>query len=308
MLEALGQECRAHAWNSLAAVGRRRYARPVTTSPAWRSNEEVYGYGAAFAEDAAFEAELDVSLNPRGYDLLFDLVAGLALEPDALAVDVGCREAWHSIELVRRFGLTVHGIDPVTRHIDGARRALASLASTEPDIADRVEVALGMAESLGELDDSVCLVWCRDVLVHVEDLRAAFGEFRRVLRPDGHVVIYQMMATDWLHPDEAERLWPPVGIFASNVDPRYFETAIDAAGLKIAQCINLQGSWRERAEEDGAGTSSRQLLHASRLLRNRQQYEDTFGTDAYNAMLTNSLWGVYQMIGKLSPRAYLLSR
>ena len=32
------------------------------------------------------------------------------------------------------------------------------------------------------------------------------------------------------------------------------------------------------------------------------------GGDAYEAMLTDSLWGVYQMIGKLNPRLYLLSR
>jgi SAM-dependent methyltransferase len=279
----------------------------VTTSPAWRSVEELYGYGAAFAEYEAFDAELDVSLNPSGFDLLYEIVEGLALEDGALAVDVGCREAWHSIELARRFGLTVHGIDPVTRHIDGARRALADLAAAEPGVADRVQVALGRAESLTEPDGSVSLIWCRDVLVHVEDLRAALGEFRRVLRPDGHAVVYQMMATDWLQPDEAERLWPPAGVFASNVDPGYFDAAIGSAGLKIAQCIDLQGSWREYAEEDGAGISSRQLLHASRLLRNWPQYEARFGADACNAMLTNCLWGVYQMIGKLSPRVYLLS-
>jgi hypothetical protein len=46
----------------------------------------------------------------------------------------------------------------------------------------------------------------------------------------------------------------------------------------------------------------------SRLLRNRPAYEERFGTDAYEAMLTGSLWGVYQMIGKLNPRLYVLTR
>jgi hypothetical protein len=44
------------------------------------------------------------------------------------------------------------------------------------------------------------------------------------------------------------------------------------------------------------------------LLRNRPAYEEGFGTDAYEAMLTGSLWGVYQMIGKLNPRLYVLAR
>ena len=44
------------------------------------------------------------------------------------------------------------------------------------------------------------------------------------------------------------------------------------------------------------------------MLRNRPAYEERFGIDAYETMLTDSLWGVYQMIGKLNPRRYVLSR
>ena len=65
---------------------------------------------------------------------------------------------------------------------------------------------------------------------------------------------------------------------------------------------------RERLEEDGTGLSSRQVLRVSRLLRNRPTYEERFGADAYDAMLTDSLRGIYQMIGKLNPRRYVLSR
>ena len=35
--------------------------------------------------------------------------------------------------------------------------------------------------------------------------------------------------------------------------------------------------------------------------------QERFGTVAYEVMLTDSLWGVYQMIGKLNPRIYVLS-
>jgi SAM-dependent methyltransferase len=146
------------------------------------------------------------------------------------------------------------------------------------------------------------------VLEHVKDLPAAFREFRRVLRPGGHAVIYQMTATDALTQAEADRLWPPGGIYASSVDPEHFEVAITASGLTIAQHIQLHGEWREYAEEDGTGLTSRQLLWVSRLLRNRPAYEERFGTDAYEAMLTGNLWGVYQMIGKLNPRLFVLSR
>jgi len=67
--------------------------------------------------------------------LLFDLVAELGLAPGSVAVDVGAREAGHCIELSRRFGFTVHGVEPVRRHLDNAARALEALAVTEPEVA-----------------------------------------------------------------------------------------------------------------------------------------------------------------------------
>jgi ubiquinone/menaquinone biosynthesis C-methylase UbiE len=272
-----------------------------------RTVDEVYG--SAFARYDEFEQVLDRSLSPRGFELLFDLVADLDLPPGSVALDVGCREASHCIELSRRFGFAVRGIDPVRAHLDSATRALADLAATEPGVAARIRVSSGVAEHLPETAGSVDLVWCRDVLPHVADLDAAFSEFRRVLRHGGHAVIYQMTATDWLMPAEADRLWPVLGVHAASVDPARFEAAIAAGGLTVDQRIELRGEWRERSEEDQiAYRSSRQLLHASRLLRNRRPFEEEFGTAAYDAMLANSLWGVYQMIGKLNPRIYVLSR
>ncbi len=271
-----------------------------------RTVEEVYG--TAFAEEEAFEAALDQTLAPRGFDLLFDLVADLGLPPGSAALDIGAREGHFCIELARRFGFTVHGIEPVRRHLDNAARALEALAVAEPGIAARIRIDYGVAEQLPGPDASADLIWCRDVLEHVRDLEAAFSEFRRVLRPGAHAVIYQMTATEWLTPAEAARLWPPGAIYASSVDPQHFEGAVTAAGLTIGQNIQLQGEWREYLEENGTGLSSRQLLRVSRLLRNRPAYEERFGTDAYEAMLTGSLWGVYQMIGKLNPRLYVLSR
>jgi len=268
--------------------------------------DEAYGYGSAFAEYEAFAAALDQSLAPRGPGLLFDLVAELGLPPGSVAVDVGARDARHCIELARRFGFAVHGIEPVRRHLDDAARALEALAAAEPEVAARIRVDEGVAEQLPEPDGSVDLIWCRDVLVHVQDLEAAFCEFGRVLRPGGRALIYQMTTTDWLTPAEAARLWPPVGAYASSADPQRFEAAIAAGGLTVGQCIQLGGEWREQSEEDGEGRTCRQLLHVSRLLRNRRAYQERFGADAYEAMLTNCLWGVYQMIGKLNPRLYVL--
>ena len=116
-----------------------------------------------------------------------------------------------------------------------------------------------------------------------------------------------MTATDWLTPAEAARLWPPLGIYASSVDPRRFEAAIAAAGLSIGSASRWAGNGASEMRRTAAAAPP-QLLHVSRLLRNRPAYQEWFGADAYEAMLGNCLWGVYQMIGKLNPRVYLLRR
>jgi SAM-dependent methyltransferase len=274
-------------------------------TPAFRSVHEVYGDPF---DDEEVDAALDESLSPRGLnDLLFDLVEQTGLPPGATVLDVGAREGRYSVELSRRFGFTVRGVEPVRRHLDNAARDLAALSVAEPDVAARVRIEEGVAEKLTDPDDSVDLIWCRDVLVHVEDLETVFAEFRRVLRPGGRALVFQMTATDRLSPAEAAFMWPPLGIHAASLDPQRFEAAITTAGLSIERCVQLHGEPRERLEEDGVAASSRQLLQVSRMLRNRDAYEQRFGTVAYEVVLTNGLWGVYQMIGKLNPRIYVLS-
>ncbi len=122
----------------------------IPEPPRMRTMEEVYG--SAFAEEEAFEAALDQSLSPRGFDLLFDLVTGLDLPPASAALDVGARDGWYCIELARRFGFTVHGIEPVHRHLDLAAVALDTLAATEPEIAARIRIDQGIAEHLRDPD------------------------------------------------------------------------------------------------------------------------------------------------------------
>lgn len=271
-----------------------------------RSVDDVYG---DTFDDREVEAALNESLSPRSLnELLFDLVAEAGLPPGSTVLDVGAREGRYCFELSRRFGFTVRGVEPVRRHLDNAARDLAAFAVEEPEAAARVRIDEGVAEKLTDPGGSVDLIWCRDVLVHVEDLDTVFAEFRRVLRPGGRALVFQMTATDWLTPAEAAFMWPPAAIHATSLDPQRIEAAITAAGLSIAQCIQLHGETRERGEEDGVATTSRQLLWASRMLRNRAAYEERFGTVAYEYLLTDSLWGVYQMIGKLNPRIYVLCR
>jgi SAM-dependent methyltransferase len=258
------------------------------------SLEQAYDAYPRIEEE--FEAALDESLDPRPPDVLYAVVASLGLAPGAVALDVGCGEGTHAIRLAEEFGFAVTGVDPVPRHLDLARAAVG---------ADGPRFMAGTAGQLPVGDSTVDLIWCRDVLVHVADLPMVYAEFRRVLRPGGYALVYQMFGGDRLEPAEAGWLFETMGVVPASAEPAATEAAIAAAGLRVAQRLSLGTEWGEWAQEHG-GKPGRKLLHAARLLRGRESYVERYGQAAYDMMLGDCLWHVYGMIGKLTRRAYLL--
>ncbi len=245
----------------------------------------------------AFEAGLDASLNPRGPGFLYDLVAAMNLPRGAAAVDVGCGEGAHSIQLERRFGFDVVGIDPVERHIE---------VSAAADGAAGVRFVLGSAEHIPLGDESVDLVWCRDVLVHVADLDAAYREFHRVLRPGGRVLVYQMCLGPALVAGD-EGFLATMGVIPSSADREAIAGVIARSGLRLDERVDIGTEWGEYAQETNGGPA-RKMLHAARLLRDWDRWVERYGEAACQIKLGDSLWHVYAMIGKLTRTAYLLTK
>jgi SAM-dependent methyltransferase len=243
-----------------------------------------------------FGEALDRSLDPRGPDQLYDIVADLGLPNGAAALDVGCGEGGHSAQLARRFGFAVTGVDPVPRHLELAR-----------DNAPGVTFLPGTAEALPVPDASAALVWCRDVLVHVSDLQAAYREFHRVLTPGGWALVYQTFATNLLEPKERAFLATSMGLDGTAAEYANTLAAIAASGLRTVETYEIGSEWGEYAQEHG-GKSSRNLLRAARLQRRSDEYIARYGQRNYDIMLGDCLWHVYSMIGKLARRAILLRR
>ena len=260
----------------------------------------IEGYDHYPRIESAFQAALDESLNPRGPELLYEIVGTLGLPPKADSLDLGCGEGWHSIELTKRFGFRVEGIDPVPRHIEVSKQRLEGAAQSNPEVRDLVNFRLGTAEGLPLLDASIDLIWCREVLVLIDDLDSVFAECLRVLRPGGRMLIYQNCSTDRLEPREA-MLLGALGRF----DPGRMEVALRSAGFDLEDFIELGGEIGEHIEEE-TGEAGRRLRHAARLLRAPERYVERFGQRAYDIMLADCFWHVYRMIGKLSGRIYLL--
>jgi ubiquinone/menaquinone biosynthesis C-methylase UbiE len=94
-------------------------------------------------------------------------------------LDVGCRDASHLIELVRATGARSVGLDPVSRFVEQARKAIG-----DAGLSQRVEIIQGVMRHIPFPDGSFDLAWCRDVITVVEDdLGPGMAEIARVLRP-----------------------------------------------------------------------------------------------------------------------------
>lgn len=121
---------------------------------------------------------LDSSLNPAGPEQLYEVAASHLNAGDRI-LDVGCPDARHLIELVRRFNTTGIGLDPVAWHVERAQAAVDAAS-----LAGKITVRLGVAEDLAEETASIDTIWCRDVIEVLPDLPTALAEMRRVLRAD----------------------------------------------------------------------------------------------------------------------------
>ena len=109
------------------------------------------------------------------------------LSPTAIVLDVACGAA-HVSEQVAPYVRQVVGIDvtPALLESGGARIAAAGIDNV---LLQRANIA-----SLPFVDASFDLVVCRTAVHHVPDREQALAEMRRVCRPDGRVVIADMVA------------------------------------------------------------------------------------------------------------------
>ena len=246
-------------------------------------------------------SRLDESLNPTGPDLLYELAADYLRAGDVV-LDAGCRDAAHLIRLVKAHGVTGVGIDPVPIHIEHASGAVAA-AGLDAEITLHLGVIHELPYDEGHFD----FVWCRDVLEQVDDLEGGLAELVRVTAPQARLLVYTTFATDRLDGADAAMMKRHLGNVESNLDMAYMEAAFQAAGLLIEVKQVIGPEWREYAEER-TQPMSRALLRLSRLRRRQDEIVAESGREVYDHIEANLHWEVFQVLGKLVPVVYVLSR
>jgi len=255
-----------------------------------------------WAGESEVQAELRCSLAPRGREWLFELFAELRPQPGQLLLDAGARDASHTIRLVREHALRAVALDPVPRHVELARRAVA-----EGGLEDAIEVVEAAMEELPLADASTDWIWCRDVLGHV-DARRALAECGRVLRPGGKMLAYVTLATPRLEPLEAAELSDALALNRDSLDGRAFDAAAAAAGLALVTAVQLGSEWRERMIEDAEWDPAADALELARLRRREAELVEAHGAASVAAAAGGRLWGLYQLLGKLRPTVFVWER
>lgn len=256
--------------------------------------------------EADIHAIVDRSLNPRSPYMLFDKLAGIMGESnpsESHLLDVGCREGDHAVEIARRFGCRVTGVDLVDHNVEVGNRRVEQFRMSKV-----VRLEKGDVQNMGFPDGEFDHVWCRDMLCHVPDLAKAFAECARVLKPRGTMLVYNTFQTELMEPQEALRLYAPLAILAQNMATDYFEDAIASAGLTIVERDEVGSEWKEYVEESAHMLTSKQLLRIARMKRARDTIVEKIGIKAYEVELAVCHWAVYQMLGKLSSRVYVLAK
>src|SRR5262245_33924536 len=247
---------------------------------------------------------LDKSLDPRGPDTLYDMAADYISDGDKV-LDVGSRNGEQLIELARRHPtITGVGIEPVRAHVD---QAIEALRKAPVDISRRIAVHQGIMQHLPLDDSGADFVWCRDVLVQVDDLVNGLTEVRRVMAPRARFLVYSSFATDRLAGADLEMMRRHLGWLEGQVRRKDMEHAYTQAGLVIERTEEIGTEWREYVDER-TQSSTTALLRLSRLRRQRDEIVAWRGQEIYDHIEANLHYETFIMLGKFEPVVQVLRK
>ncbi len=245
------------------------------------------------------ETQWDKSLNPRSPDFLFDVAAALGIDATWAVLDVGCGRGNHVCELVHRFGCQSTGLDPVQSNL-----VLCREAAGKQKMSRQIKFVKGSIEAMPFDAQGFDLIWCRDMLVHVQQLRQSLQECRRVLKPQGLMLVLTTFATDSMESREQSRLCEALGLSGNNLSRQHMEQCFAEAGFQVV-ARDWLGSELAEFYEERDGRSSRELRRLARMTRKNPGLNSDSDFAVSLAVYT---WGIYQLLGKLGIMVYTLRK
>jgi 2-polyprenyl-6-hydroxyphenyl methylase / 3-demethylubiquinone-9 3-methyltransferase len=170
------------------------------------------------------------------------VLAQLKIEPQSKrALDVGCGGGVLAEEFAA-MGFTVTGLDPSDQSLEAARAHAAQSGLN-------IDYRLGYGDKLPFENESFEVVYCCDVLEHIQNWDAVIGEVARVLKRSG-VYLYDTinlttvskltmikMPQEW----KFTRLAPPtLHVWEMSITPDELKTSLARHGLQNKDLVGTQ--------------------------------------------------------------------
>jgi demethylmenaquinone methyltransferase / 2-methoxy-6-polyprenyl-1,4-benzoquinol methylase len=176
------------------------------------------------------------------------LVSRVDARPGDTVLDVATGTAAVAIELARRSGCRVVGLDQSAEMLAEGRRRVAAAG-----LADRIELVRGEAERLPFDDASFDALTFTYLLRYVKDPRATLEELARVVRPGGTVAMLEFGLPRGLA-RPAWELWVRIGLPAAGalISPGWREVGsfLGPSIREFHRKHDLPSLWRAAGVED----------------------------------------------------------
>ncbi len=227
------------------SLGRRRNLRlephsgnnsPVTESLSERNRAAQALFAPLGETYDRYARLLSFGQDPRWRSFLVERIEA---EPADTVLDVACGTAAVSLELVRRYGCRVVGIDQSAEMIAAGRARIEGAG-----LAERIELQEGRAEALPFDDASFDALTFTYLLRYVDDPGQTMRELARVVRPGGRVAML-----DFFVP---VRLARPAWELYVRVGLPVLGRAISTGWGEVGDFLgpSIRGFWAEHSVED----------------------------------------------------------
>lgn len=145
--------------------------------------------GGAWWDEKEFLHTIRAILNPGRLEYFRGALNNTHIDPkDRHTLDIGCGGGLLAEEFAK-MGCKVAGIDPSRRSIDTAKAHARQTGL-------KIDYVVAPAENIPFVDKSFDIIYCCDVLEHVNDLKKVIAETARVLR-DGGIYLYDTINRTW---------------------------------------------------------------------------------------------------------------
>lgn len=172
------------------------------------------------------DGEFEARTVARLADTRDRLLDNAALDAGETLLDVGCGNGLVAFGALERGAGRVVFADISEPLLDECRTIARELG-----VVDRCEFVEARADDLAPVPDaSVDVVTTRSVLIYVRDKPGAFAEFRRVLRPDGRLSIFEPINSFGMETRRREFFGlddPEIGPIAAKLEAVYGEAQPD---------------------------------------------------------------------------------